>query len=275
VNPSYDFYSVLAPQDPRLPSGGGYRVAGLNAASVTVPGGNPRAVTYMDELNYAWNGFDTNFVWRAPGGVRVNGGTSTGRTKRNTCFAEVDGPNVRGRDNDYIASCEAFAPWQTRVNGTAAYTIPKVDVLVATVFQSFPGVSRSATLTYSKEEILWNPESASRATRPCATPANGVGCAGNDNNAQTVMVNLLNTNELYGERVTTFDLKLSKNVRFSNKRVAVGVDVYNLFNSDAIQDYVDTYTRDNPATPENENMWGNPFNIIPPRFARLSVQFYF
>ena len=50
------------------------------------------------------------------------------------------------------------------------------------------------------------------------------------------MVNLLNTNELYGERVTTFDLKLSKNVRFSNKRVAVGVDVYNLFNSDAIQD---------------------------------------
>ena len=77
------------------------------------------------------------------------------------------------------------------------------------------------------------------------------------------MVNLLNTNELYGERVTTFDLKLPKNVRFSNKRVAVGVDVYNPFNSDAIQDYVDTYTRDNPATPENENMWGNPFNIIP------------
>lgn len=275
VNPSYDFYSVLAPQDPRLPTGGGYRVVGLNAAAVTVPGGNPRAITYMDELNYSWNGIDTNFVWRAPGGVRINGGTSTGRTKRSTCSAEVDGPNVRGRDNDYVASCEAFAPWQTRVNGTAAYTIPKVDVLVSTVFQSFPGVARSATLTYSKEEILWNPESASRTTRPCATPANGVGCAGNDNNAQTVMVNLLNTNELYGERVTTFDLKLAKNVRFGNKRVAIGVDIYNLFNSDAIQDYVDTYTRDNPATPENENTWGNPFNIIPPRFARLSVQFYF
>jgi hypothetical protein len=65
------------------------------------------------------------------------------------------------------------------------------------------------------------------------------------------------------------------NIRFGNTRAAIGVDVYSLFNSDAIQDYVDTYTRDNPATPENENTWGNPFNIIPPRFARLSVQFYF
>jgi hypothetical protein len=41
-------------------------------------------------------------------------------------------PGGRG-DNGYIASCQAFAPCQTRVNGTAA---------------SFPGVSRSATLTY-------------------------------------------------------------------------------------------------------------------------------
>jgi hypothetical protein len=275
TSPSYDFYSVLAPTDPRLPGGGGYRVVGLNATALTVPSGNPRAITYMDALNYTWNGIDTNVVWRAPGGVRLNGGTSTARTRRDTCFAEVDGPNVRGRDNHYVASCQSFAPFQTRINGTAAYTIPKIDVLVSTVFQSFPGVNRQATLTFSKEEILWNPASAARATRPCATPANGVGCAGNNNDAQTVMINLLNNNELYGERVTTFDLKLAKNIRFHNKRAAIGVDVYNLFNSDAIQDYVDTYTLDNPATPQNENQWGQPFNIIAPRFARLSVQFYF
>jgi outer membrane receptor protein involved in Fe transport len=90
-----------------------------------------------------------------------------------------------------------------------------------------------------------------------------------------VMINLLNTNELYGERVTTVDLKLAKNFRFRNTRATVGVDVYNLFNSDAIQDYIDTYTIDNPATAENENTCGQRFNIIPPRFARLSVQFYF
>ena len=81
---------------------------------------------------------------------------------------------------------------------------------------------------------------------------------------------------MMGERTTIFDLKLAKNIRFGNKRATIGVDIYNVFNSDAIQDYTDTYTVDNPGTPEVEvNSWGAPSDIIAPRFARLSVQFYF
>ena len=34
-----------------------------------------------------------------------------------------------------------------------------------------------------------------------------------------------------------FDLKLAKNIRFQNKRATVGVDIYNFFNSDAINSY--------------------------------------
>jgi len=285
-SPSFNFYSAVAPADSRLPNGGNYRVVGLSAASATLPVGAPRAITYLDALDYTYHSFDTNFVWRAPGGVRLNGGTSTGRTKRDTCFAEVDGPNVRGRlssndasniaaDADYVPTCSAFAPWQTRVNGTASYTIPKVDVLVSTVFQSFPGVARTANLTVNKGNVIWMPGSESRATLPCATPSNGSGCVGNGNDSTTATVDLLNANELFGERTTSIDLKVAKNLRFGNTRVTLGVDVYNLFNSDAIQDYVDTYTIDNPATEVNENTWGNPSSIIAPRFARFSLQFFF
>jgi hypothetical protein len=283
---TYDFFSVVAPSDPRLPNGGGYRVLGISVPKPGAPANQPTVQTQMKELEYNWNGVDTNFVWRGPGGLRVNGGTSTGRTQRDTCFSNLDGPNVVGREGaehmgaagaqGQPSGCINKQPWQTRINGTAAYTIPKVDVLVSTVFQSFPGVERSANMTFNKSGLIWMPGSEARASLPCATATNGTGCVGGNNNTTTVAVNLLNNNELYGERVSLFDLKLAKNIRVQNTRATIGVDIYNLFNSDAIQDYDDTYVLDNPATPANENAtWGNPAGLVSPRFVRLSVQFYF
>ena len=82
--------------------------------------------------------------------------------------------------------------------------------------------------------------------------------------------------EFIGERTTLFDVKFAKNLRFGNKRATIGVDIYNVANSDAISGYNGTYTVDNPATPAVEvNNWGNPASIVAPRFARLSVQFSF
>jgi len=295
VNPQYDFYSVTAPGDPDLPGGGGYRVIGLtaidtNVLTATMLNNNPRAVSYLDSLNYSYNGVDTNFVWRGPGGLRLNGGTSTGRSQRDTCGAEVDGPRVRSRlssndasnfqnDSVWRPQCRAFTPFQTRVNGTAAYTIPWVDVLVSTVFQSFPGVQLSANMSFEKAAIQWNPESQDRLTRPCATASNGFGCVDGfvRNDGTTTTINLLNANEMFGQRVTTFDMKLAKNVRFGNKRATFGVDVYNLFNSSAITDYESNFTPDNAATPDVDESagWNSAESVIAPRFARLSVQFYF
>ena len=86
---------------------------------------------------------------------------------------------------------------------------------------------------------------------------------------------MLNTGQLYGEGYTIFDLKLGKNIRFGNKRLNVGVDVYNLFNNDAIRTYQDNYdVADNPATAVVEQ-WGQATGLLSPRFARLSVQFDF
>jgi hypothetical protein len=296
-NPTYDFYTVRAPTHPDLPGGGGYIVTGLNDQRLNVPptclsGTVPvtcSAVTIDPNLNYHWHGIDTNFVWRGPFGIRVNGGTNSGRTSRETCRSMNDAPNVRGREGrEHEGGCVSPTIWTTRMNGTAAYTIPKVDVLVATVFQSVPGASRTATYNYPKADIMWNPTSAFRATEPCSVAASGTGCLGTARNMTTANnVQLLIPNEILGERTTLFDLKFAKNLRFNNKVAVIGVDVYNLFNSDAISAYVSAFTGsfvngawvpavDNPATTANEgNQWGNPQTLLSPRFVRLSVQFNF
>jgi hypothetical protein len=290
VSTTDDFFTVVVPTDPRLPGGGGYRILGLNNPTNALPTGLSTAVTIDPNRNRTYNGFDTNFVWRGPRGIRINGGTSTGRTKQDTCYAELDAPNVRGREGaEYMAGCRPNVPWTTRVNGTAAYVIPWVDVLVSAVFQSLPGANIGASLTVNKNDITWNPESASRATRPCPTAANGVGCftvTGAQAFQTTFAVPMLLDNEFIGERTTTFDLKFAKNIRFANKRATIGVDIYNFTNSDAITSYNGTYTAtrladgtfvtDNPATAAVEtNSWGLPMGVVAPRFARLSFQFSF
>ena len=306
VNPSYDFYTVRAPSDPRLPNGGGYLILGNADQKVAVPptcfsGTTPivcNAVTIDPSLNYYWHGVDTNFVWRGPWGLRVNGGTNTGHTSRETCRSMNDAPAVRGREgHPYEAAsvtgvsqgCRAPTIWTTRVNGSAAYVIPWADVLLSTVFQSVPGGQIAANFTYNKADIMWNPESAARATEPCAgaAAASGTGCVGTARNMTTVSIPLLLANEMMGERTTVFDLKLAKNVRFKNKRATFGVDIYNVFNSDAINSYNATISGsfvngvwqeavDNPATTANEgNQWLNPQTLVSPRFVRASVQFYF
>jgi hypothetical protein len=89
-------------------------------------------------------------------------------------------------------------------------------------------------------------------------------------------VQLLLNNEMFGPRVNVIDLKLAKNVRFKGNRLLIGLDMYNIFNSDAISSYITTFTPDNPATPQVEpNSWLNPLFLIPPRFIRGQIAFSF
>jgi hypothetical protein len=277
-NPSYGFFSVTAPSHPDLPGGGGYVVRGLANPNASLPPGAPTAVTVMPALEYSWNGVDTNFTWRGPRGLRVNGGTSTGRSVRDLCHSMTDNPDVRSYEG-VTPQCNPKRRWDTNVRGSAAYTIPKIDTLVSTVFQWRPGVPRDANFTYTKDQVTWDPGSAARATAPCppGATAGQVGCftAGGGVTATNYTVNLLNTGELYGEGYSIVDLKLGKNFRFGSRRVNVGVDIYNLFNNDAIRSYNNTLDAvDNPTTPAVEQ-YGQALELLSPRFVRLSVQFDF
>jgi hypothetical protein len=286
ANAQYSFYSLRAPVDPRLPNGGGYLINGLDNQNTAAGFSGPEAITRQGggetyPYIYGWKGVDTNFVYRARGGLRINGGTSTGHSYRDTCGI-MDEPAARQREGAPTVECEPYRPWQTNVRGSVAYTIPWIDVLASMTYQSRPGVERSANVTYTYRDVIWAPGSESRATNTVGCPTTGTGAApvgclyGTGLNNNNFSVNVLDASDLWGERISYADVKFAKNFRFANRRLNVGVDIYNITNSDAITSYNSTYTIDNPATAVVEpNLWGNPTGLIPPRFAKVTVQFDF
>jgi hypothetical protein len=232
--------------------------------------------TIQNVLEYTWAGVDTNFVYRGPGSLRMSGGTSTGRSLRNTCRVDGDNPNVKGREgNLYGGGCNVYNPLQTNVRASGSYTIPWVDVLAGVAFQSRPGNAIAANLNVPFQAAVWEPASASRT----GLPFNGAVAT----NTQTV--NLLDFGDLYGERTNNWDVTLRKNIRFAGKRLNFGVDVYNVFNSDAATAYNQTYTAfysngawvtDDPATPAVEtNTWGDITQLVNPRFMRVTMSLDF
>ena len=278
VAPHHDFYSFRAPTDPRLPNGGGYVIRGLaNQKNMGALPGAGQVRTIQNVLEYYWQGVDTNFVYRGPGGLRVSGGTSTGRSLRNTCRVDGDGPNVKGReDNLYGGGCDIYNPYQMNARASGSYTIPWVDVLLGVAFQSRPGGQIAANLNVPFQAAVWEPGS----THVPGTPFNGFAPV----NTQTV--NLFDWGEMYGERTNNWDVTLRKNIRFAGKRLNFGADIYNFFNSDAATAYNQTYTafldaagnwvEDNPATPAVEtNTWGNITQLVNPRFVRLTMSLNF
>ena len=60
-------------------------------------------------------------------------------------------------------------------------------------------------------------------------------------------------------------MRVAKLLKFGRLRTNVGVDVYNLFNSNVALTYVTTY---GPT-------WANPNSVLDARFAKVSAQFDF
>jgi hypothetical protein len=288
----YDFYSIQAPADPSLPHAGGYLVSNI-ATPKQVTGTTAANVSYVQAPNGlgvtavtlaqgrrkdVWRGVDTNFVLRARGGLRISGGTSTGKRTDNQCELLFDGNPPTGQilRLDNFRDCENVRPFQTNVRGTASYTIPWIDVLFSSTFSYRPGVQVTGTYTVPNGEVIWQ-------GNPTQTQTGNPRVAGliqnSQNNGTTVATNLLN-NTFYGEGIRLFDIRLAKNIRFAGKRVNIGADVFNVFNSDAALQYCGTIP--NPAinpqacgTTANPQVWRQVTNITTPRFARFQVQFDF
>jgi hypothetical protein len=272
----YDFYGVRAPVDPRLPDGGGYLIEGIATAKLSGVSGNSgvNAVTIAPKgsRNDYWSGVDTNFIFRGPRGLRVSGGTSTGRRNDNVCGLLVNDPPSSVRlEEGRVRECENIRPFQTNVRGTATYTIPWVDVLVSSAFSVRPGSEVRANYTVNVQDLVWGPNSQDR-----------VGTAPVGNTTGQVSTNLVD-NATYGERITLVDLKISKNIRFRGKRFNIGADIYNAFNSDAARAYCGTFPNlaegiEGCSGTSAEGTlvgWSDVTNIVTPRYGRFQVRFDF
>jgi hypothetical protein len=197
-------------------------------------------------------------------------GTSTGRGVNDTCaelisrFGAPMTPTIGAVGATGViggqASCNAQEPWLTSVRGLAAYTVPKLDVLVSALFRSQSnaqpgagvgtnGASRSATYRMTAAQFL------AATGKPLAA-----GLATQD-------VDLLLPGAVYGDRVNAVDMRFAKVLRFGKTKTNVGLDLYNLFNSNTPTTYESVY---DPAT--NGARWLQPTAVLLPRFMRFNVQ---
>jgi hypothetical protein len=272
----YDTVTVIAPSNPLLPNGGGYPVSFLTRNSNSALGATDSYYTSSDDLGgetHYWHGVDMAFNARMRNGLNLQGGTSTGRGVNDTCATlmtqygrpmtpTIGTVSATGVVNGQ-ASCNAVEPWLTSVRGLASYTVPKLDVLVSGIFRSQAnaqpgtavgtnGASRSAIYRMTAAQFL------AATGRPLAT-----GLATQD-------VDLLLPGSVYGDRINAVDVRFAKVLHFRKTKTNVGLDLYNLFNSNTPTTYETVY---DPAT--NGARWLQPTAVLLPRFLRFNVQFDF
>jgi hypothetical protein len=263
----YDRFSLTAPTDPRLPNGGGYRVEGIYELKADRPFGLQdnfltHAKNYGDGYIETYNGVDVNLNARVRGGLQLQGGFNIGESARNECDVVKVVPEsltAFGFFRTPEQFCDIASGWKTSVGGLASYVVPKWDVLLAATFQSrpfagtnFPGIANQSLLA---QWLVFNNSIIPELGRPMS------------GGAQVANVNVVEPGTLYGDRINQVDLRVSKILRFGNTRTNVGVDIFNLFNTSAAYQYLQTYNAATPAT------WLQPSGLVAARFVKLSAQF--
>jgi hypothetical protein len=257
----FDEFSITAPLDPRLPNGGGYTIGGLYNVRPDRFGQTNNMRTYAPdygEISQVYNGVDLAVNARLANGLQMRAGSSTGQRVTNYCDVRAKLPEQTGGfstgsevpayspTNPY---CEYAPGVTTRFTAAGSYTVPKIDVLVSTTFQSSPGEPLAAN---------WNVPSAV-AAQSLGRPLAG--------NAPNVTVNLLKPGEMTFDRVNQLDFRVGKILRFGRQRANVSVDLFNALNADTVLNYNQTFV---PG-----GQWLVPTSVLTARTAKITVQYDF
>ena len=166
-----------------------------------------------------FNGVDVNFNVRLRNSLTFSGGTSTGKVVNDWCEIRAAVPEF----GQYMLNpyCHTESPFQTSFRGLASYTIPRIDLLVSTVFQDKINVGTDQIMSLQANYVF--------------TPADQAAAAAQIGRPLTVggllQANLIAPGEVYGDRVRQLDIAVKKIIRMGGQRVTVGLDIYNLLNN--------------------------------------------
>jgi hypothetical protein len=262
----YTQFGIRAPSDPRLPNGGGHVVSGLyNVVDEKFGEFNEFATLSknLGEQTENWQGVDVGISARLRNGLTVQGGTSTGRRLSDACGLKEavpeQGTGTRGANTSIAGGtltnpyCRVVEPYKTQFRGLASYLIPRIDVQISGTWRSNPGDDIAANYVVSNAVIAAGPQ-------PLGRPLAG--------GANNVTVNLIQPETFFAERINNIDLRVSKILRYGRTRTQVGIDVFNLMNSDTVEGFSQTF---NP----NSDSWLTPQDIVPARYVRFSAEIDF
>jgi hypothetical protein len=277
----FNKWTVAVPQNSQLPNAG----STVTYYNITPEASRRGAQNYQTfETDFApartqyWHGVNTSLNARLHDGVTLQAGTTTGRGVQDTCAllaakpellapSSAGGLAANGPYNQQLESCHVTEPWQTIVRGLAAYTVPKIDVLVSASVRSVSnaniGMGSNSATNGSSRNANYNVPNLVVAQTLGRLPTNGQpnGVTG---------VNLITPGQLYGPRITQVDMRFAKVLRFAGRRADVGVDLYNLFNTSTTVGF-----NENVDYATGGATYLQPNAIVPPRFVRINLRFEF
>jgi hypothetical protein len=259
----FDQYSIVAPTHADLPTSG-QRLTYLKRNALNALGATSNYRTFASDFGedtYFWHGIDFTANSRMANGLMFQGGFSTGAGTRDLCEIWAALPELVGANQ--TSACRIEEKWLASFRGLVSYTIPRVDVLISAIMRSQANTEPATTET--------------------AVASNGAGLASNYTinntilaaNGQTALApgatqtaNLTVPGQLYGPRVNAVDMRFGKLLRFGGTRANIGIDLYNLFNSNVGTAFNQGFGTDGAT-------WLRPTAVLNPRFARFNVTFDF
>jgi len=251
TNADYTPYCVALPNDSRVPDGGtpqcGYFDVNRNITANNLIF-NSSKVGGIDDI---YDGFDFDANARLARNTIVSGGFSWGRERINTCNLKDDlsltaPASARTTDPRADEFCDSHPNWNPQIKGQLSYRLPW-DVNFSATFQSLSGPEIRAQCPVNSTV---NGAVQCQATLP--RPFTGA--------APTV--DIVSAGLIYGERIYQTDIRFSRTIRTGQTTVRPTVSVYNLFNSNAVQTYNNTYGL----------AWQAPQTIMQSRFVDIGVQ---
>jgi hypothetical protein len=257
VSPFY----LTVPTDPRLPGSGGTRVGPLYDLNQNVFGRSSGLIVATDKIGddtRVFNGVDVTLFVRGFHGFRFSGGTSTGKVVNDWCDLRATVPEASLGFTNLLTTpyCHQESPFQTSFRGLATYLIPRIDVVLSSVYQDKINVGTDQLVSLSGNYTMTAADQAAAAAQ-----------LGRSMTAVTPpTINLVAPGALYGQRVRQLDLSAKKVMRLAGRRLTAGVDVYNVANNNVTLAFNQTFS---PTT----TGWLTPTTYMNPRVVRLNAEF--